>query len=113
MTIKFISKDQFDSIQTIYKEHPKLTYENKGFDYLDKKALSEDDTKAFKEVENILKEHIVGFVEFNHFRNRGEEIQLRFQYDYDKDSDSLNKIAFTGVGYIYLSELLNGFKQKT
>ena len=52
----------------------------------------------------------IKFVRFQNFRNTREnkaEIRFQYNYNYDKKED----IAFTGVGYILLEELLNGFKK--
>lgn len=101
MTIELLTPERYNTLKGYYTNHPKLTFENKGYEYIDKSALSESDLKAIKEIEEILKDQIEGFVEFFNFRDRGGKIQIRFDYHYD--------ISFVGVGYIFLDELLNGF----
>ena len=108
MKIELISKDQYNRLKEIQSKHSLLTYQNEGYDYPDKSKWSEEDRSAFKEVEDLLKNHIRGFSKLNHFRiSKQGHIQLRFQYNYDYDKNGY----FIGVGYILLSELLNGFKE--
>ena len=107
MTIEFINQEQHDKIVEIQKEHKILTYENKGYDGFDKAKMNDEDIKAFKEVEEILRKHVKGFSSFQNFRIRKDEIQIRLQYDYSADNPHSN--SFTGVGYLFLSQLLKGF----
>jgi hypothetical protein len=106
MTIKLITQEQFDLITDIKEKYPALTLENKGYESICIKDLTVEEKEAMDKVSAILKDHITGFRKFSNFRTRGGEIQLRIQYDwnYDKGSPS-----FTGVGYLMLEELLNGF----
>ena len=105
MKITLISKETFNEVFKIYSDYPALTFQNKGYQYLDKSKFNEDEKKAFNQIEEVLTKHIFDFVEFNNF-NLSEEgiIRLRFQYHYDP--------SFTGVGYINLDELLNGFEDE-
>ena len=108
MKIELITEEQYNKIFNIQKEYPLLTYQQKGYDTPDKTKWSEKDNIAFKEVEDILKEHIIGFNSFTNFNlTKENEIRLRFQYNYGAEDNSM---SFTGVGYILLIELLNGFK---
>lgn len=109
MKIELINQTQYDRILEIQKQHPKLTFNNKGYEYINKSELSEEDNLAFQEVTDILKDHIIGFSEFNNFQYVNDTIRLRFQYDYGADD---NSTSFTGVGYIELDELLKGFITK-
>ncbi|MCA9495768.1 MAG: hypothetical protein KC589_02405 [Nanoarchaeota archaeon] len=107
MQITLINQEQYNRLKEIQFNYPTLTYQNKGYDYPKTDEWSEDDNKAFKEVEDLLKEHIRGFSKLNHFRiSKKGEIQLRFQYNYNWRGYGL---PFIGVGYIDLKELLNGF----
>ena len=106
MTIELISQSQFDKIKEIKDKNPKLTFENKGYEYI--KDLSKEDKKAVKEVEDILKNHILGFSKFNNFREKNNEIEIRLQYNYGAEDNSM---SFIGVGYIMLNELKNGFNK--
>lgn len=104
MTIELITQKQYDQLLYLYNKYPNLIYENKGYDYLDKNKLTAREKIIFKIIQRILKRHIHCFVEFNHFKhNKAKEVCVRFQYRYSK--------CFTGVGYLKLSELLNGFDE--
>jgi len=108
MTIELINMEQYDKILGIQEKHDVLTFENKGYEYI-KTPFGVETKKAVKEIEEILNKHIMGFVSFTNFRVREDKgVQIRFQYNYGADDD--NGHAFTGVGYIYLKTLLNGFK---
>lgn len=107
MKINLITKEQFDRLMSIQKSNPTLTYQNKGYDYINPKDLSDSDKEAIKEVTNILSDSVHGFSRFNNFKiNKAGKIQIRLQYDYNYDGQGL---PFTGVGYILVEELLNGF----
>ena len=110
MTINLITPEQHETLLNIQKEFPKLTFQNKGYQKLDISKLNEEETDKLKEVSEILKKVIIGFSSFNHFKlDNRDEIRLRFQYNYGADDKEGH--YFIGVGYIYLDELLNGFKK--
>ncbi len=103
MTIELITEEQYSRIIFLQKKFPNLTYQNKDYDTLQKSELSEEELLAFNEIENILKIHVKDFVKFNHFKLRKNgDIALRFQYHWSN--------MFTGVGYLKITELLNGFE---
>jgi len=109
MTIELISQIEFDTLLKIYETHPILTFQNVGYQYIDKSKFTESDKEAFNDVEKILRASILGFNEFNNFKlTKNGEIGLRVQYDYSADDEG-NSRPFTGVGYIKLNELKNGF----
>jgi hypothetical protein len=110
MTIELISKEQHEFLKKIQKEHPFLTFQNKGYQYIDKTKFTDEDKKAFDKVTTLLKKHITGFYEFNNFviSNKTKEINIRFQYNWTSDDEDA-KISFVGVGYITIDELMNGF----
>jgi hypothetical protein len=107
MKINLITPEQHAELLQIQKEFPILTLQNKGYQYIDKSKLTDQDKEKIKEIETILKASISGFSSFTNFRhdNNGE-LQIRFQYNYDYGT----KGYFIGVGYILVDELLNGFK---
>jgi hypothetical protein len=108
MKIKLITKEQHEKILNIYKNHPSLIFQNNGYEYIDLNSLSNEDLKRIEELNNILKNHIVGFQKFNNFQTTiKKEVRLRFQYNYGAED---NTKSFIGVGYILLDELLNGFR---
>lgn len=111
MTIALITKEQHQSILDIQKNYPKLTYQNRGYDTLNKSLLSSEDNEKFIEVQEILKASIKGFSEFNNFKiTKDNRICVRFQYDYSADVIPRSN-SFTGVGYLLVDELLNGFEE--
>ena len=102
MTIELITKREYNKLLHRQQKYPKLTFQNVGYQYVDKSKFSEEDAKAFNEVTEILRKSIKGFVEFNNFLIVNDTIRVRFQYHYDA--------SFTGVGYLELEELYKGFK---
>lgn len=104
MTIELITPAGYENLVDIYSKCPALTLQNKGYEYINKSNLSEDDKAKIKEIEAILKKSISGFVSFTNFRlSKTGELEIRFQYHYDA--------SFTGVGYVLADELLNGFRE--
>ena len=104
MTLQLLSPDEYNLLLSIQQEYPKLTFQNNGYEYIDKKSFSEEDAQKFAEVTEILKNHIEGFVKFNNFLyDKQNELNVRFQYKWDT--------SFTGVGYLKVRELLNGFDE--
>ena len=112
MTINLITQEEYKLLLDIQKESPILTLENKGYETIEKSKFTEKDQDCFEEVDTILRKAIIGFVEFNNFKHTKDgRLVLRFQYDWTRD-DEYRRISFTGVGYILLDELLNGFETK-
>lgn len=103
MEITLISNRDYELLKTIQEKYPKLTFQNNGYEYLDKREFSAEETSAFAEVESILRRSITGFSKFFNFcLSKEGRIRLRFNYRWDE--------YFTGVGYILLDELKNGFE---
>jgi hypothetical protein len=118
MTITPITQKEYDTLLSIQKEFPALTFQNEGYEYLKKHNLTEIELEKFKEAEAILKKCILGFCEFNHFRisklrnTKQEVLVARFQYNWTADDDySKNPLPFTGVGYLEVEELFRGFRE--
>jgi len=110
MQITLITPDQHTQLLDICNNFPGLSLQNKGYEGLNKDKFTDEEKTKFAEVTAILKKTIVGFSSFQNFkRNKDQEIQLRFQYDWTAHDRSLG-VPFTGVGYILLDELLNGFR---
>lgn len=109
MTIKLMEKELYNKIVDFQKKHPILTFQNEGYQYVDKTKFTEEDNKAFKEVQTIIGNHITGFISFDNFKiSKNNEVKIRFHYNYGADDPTGH--SFNGVGYILLEELLNGFK---
>jgi hypothetical protein len=110
MKINLITQKEFEDIKNIYEKFPRLTLQNKGYEGINRAKLNEDEKNADKNVNEILKKSIIDFSSFQNFRlTKDNQIQIRMQYDYTAHDRSAG-IPFTGVGYILLDELLNGFK---
>ena len=104
MTIELLTIEEYALLRDIQKDHKGLTFQNDGYQYINKDNLSDAEKEAFKEVEELLKKKIHGFSEFFNFKlGDNNKIRLRFNYGYSS--------SFTGVGYILLDELLNGFNE--
>lgn len=113
MKIQLITPEEHSRLLEIYESNPTLTLQNKGYEYIGKNKLSDDDNAKIKEIEIILKKAIVGFSSFTNFRlSRSGEIQIRLQYDYGAEDNGPMPHHFTGVGYLLVDELLNGFNEK-
>jgi hypothetical protein len=105
MTIKLLTPEQHSVLDELQKQYPNLTFQNVGFQYIDRRKFTPDENTADAKVTEILKSSIKDFVRFDNFiLDKKNEVRVRFQYDYSS--------SFTGVGYIYLRELLNGFDKK-
>ena len=108
MKIELINQQQYDILKKLQESHPILTFQNDGYEYIDKSKFDEQDKATFNAIESLLRKHIVGFSWFNNFchSKRTGKLLLRFQYNYGAED---NTMQFIGVGYLELDELLNGF----
>jgi len=111
MTIELIPQEQYDTLVAIQEKYKILTFYNEGYQYINKKKFTEEDWKAFDTVTAILRESIVGFGEFNNFKitEKTGEVKVRFQYNWTADDDD-NSRSYTGVGYLLLTTLVEGFR---
>lgn len=107
MRIKLITPEEHSELIRIQAEHPNLTYQAKGYDVPDKSKWSEEDHHAYKIVTEILRKSVVGFSSFTNFtvRKNGDKA-IRLQYCYGAEDNSM---SFTGVGYLLIDELSDGF----
>lgn len=120
MTIRLIKREEYETLLNIQKNNPILTFENNGYEYIDESKFTNSDKDAFDTITSILKEAIVGFHKFNNFKisKKTKEISIRFQYDWSLNlnangSEERSGIPFTGVGYLFIDELLYGFKDQS
>jgi hypothetical protein len=113
MKIELINKKDYDFLKEMHEKHPNLTFQNSGYEYIDKSKLTPEDLIAIDNIEKLLKKHIYGFYEFNNFKlsKKNNELQIRFQYHWEAH-ELHQDFGFLGVGYISVNELLNGFKEK-
>jgi len=108
MKIELITPEQHEKLFNIYSKFPALTLQNKGYEYIKKDSLTDEEKTVLKEVEEVLKKSICGFSSFSNFRlDKNNDVQIRIQYNYGAEDKSSQ---FIGAGYILLDELLNGFK---
>jgi hypothetical protein len=106
MKINLIPVEEFNVLMNAYTNYPKLSLQNKGYEGIDKSTFTADEQSQNELVTNILKKSIAGFSSFQNFRvNKTNKPEIRFQYNYNYDGG----FPFTGVGYIFIEELLNGF----
>lgn len=86
----------YDRLVQIQKEHPELTLDNNGYEYLPR-DVKERHKDVIEELEDLLGKSVEGFTEFNNFKPRTNgSIDVRVQYHWDS--------RFIGVGYFPLSE---------
>jgi len=114
MTIILMSDEDFDRIMEIFTKYPALTYQNKDYDTLDKSKLTQEELNAFNEVDALLEKTIQGFHYFKNFKIsiKTGEPQIRFQYNWCADEEPKSNLGqFSGVGYLFIDELKNGFRK--
>lgn len=110
MKITLIKKRVYNKILKYQKDFPVLTFQNKGYNNIDRSKFTEKEKEIDKQINEILKISIVGFRRFQNFKlDKDNNIIIRFQYNYDYEKSI--SAGFTGVGYILLDELLNGFNK--
>ena len=118
MTITLLSQQEYDTLLQIKKDFPALSFQNVGYQYINRDRFSAEEKAADAQVMEILKKHIKGVVSFDNFTFRTNKItkekvwRVRFQYNWTADEID-RRISFTGVGYILIDELLNGFEGTT
>lgn len=92
----------------LYTEHPEIRFQNEGYQYLGE-IIRRQKAEQLARIEEILKEHVVGFSKFFNFRTgAGGEIVLRFNYNWGAAEGTM---SFTGVGYLPLDHLRDGFPE--
>lgn len=107
MRINFLTIEEFSTLKDIQKHFSKLTFQNNGYEYIDKSKLSELELQQIVTIEKILSRAVVGFERFFNFKiNKNSEVEVRFNYNYGAADDSR---SFSGVGYVTLRELREGF----
>lgn len=118
MILTTLEKEDYNKLLDIQKQYPNLTFVHEPYQGWIPAHFTEEDKNALNEVKSIMSKAIKGFSKFTNFYfNKKGILCIRFYYDwsYTWDND-VNKIPirsglpYTGVGYLYLDELLNGFK---
>lgn len=105
MKIILITPEIHTELTELFNDNPELCFQNVGYQYLHPDVLK---TEAALRVTEILKEHVIGFVEFFNFRKDKEGIVLRLDYDWGAEDGNAH---FTGVGYLPLDWFRDGFPE--
>jgi len=119
MILTTIEQKDYDIILAIQKNFPNLTFQHEPYQEWIPAHFTEEDKNALNEVKSIIKKSITGFRNFtNFYYNKKGILNIRFYYDWsygwNNDIDKIvvrQSIPFTGVGYLELQELLNGFNE--
>ena len=97
----------YEQLVEFIENYPDLIFDNIGYQYLSKEVRAMR-AEQIKEIEEILKRNIVGFVEFNNFKPRQDgSFDIRCQYNWCADRTPEEKArgglgSFIGVGYFPL-----------
>ena len=117
MILTTLEEEDYNKLLDIQKQYPNLTFTHEPYQEWIPAHFTEEDKNALIEVKSIMSKAITGFSKFTNFYfSKKGVLCIRFYYDwsYTWDND-VNKnvvrsgLSFTGVGYLELQELLNGF----
>lgn len=93
-----------EKLLQIIKDYPELTFDNDGYQYIDKDIL-EKHKDVIKLINMILSKYIGGFSKFNNFKPRKDgTLAVRCQYNWNFNS---NENSFIGVGYFNIDDIFN------
>lgn len=117
MILTTLEEEDYNKLVEIQKEFPHLTFVHEPYQEWIPKHFTDKDREALQKVKDLLKKAIYGFSNFtNFYYNKKGVLCVRFYYDWSFEwNNDVDKIpirvgvSFTGVGYLKLSELLNGF----
>ena len=117
MILTTLEEEDYNKLLDIQKQYPNLTFTHEPYQEWIPAHFTEEDKNALNEVKSIMSKAIKGFSKFTNFYfSKKGVLWVRFYYDWsfewnnDVDKIPIRKgIAFTGVGYLELQELLNGF----
>lgn len=105
-----ISKDMrnaYQRLKEIKDQYPELTFQNEGYQYLPKE-VRERHAEQIEEISSILRQTIVGFIEFNNFKTHEDgTVTVRVQFNWEAEKDNSNVGYFAGVGYFDLELFRN------
>lgn len=112
MTITLITPNEYQRLLGMQQSFPVLTYQQKDYDNIDRSKLTSMEKRADDAINAILQKSIKGFSKFQNFNiDKNGDVKLRFQYSWTADEEN-SSTSFTGVGYIYADELVNGFRKE-
>ena len=99
-----MSPEVYSELLQLYNDFPIITYQNKGYDNINRYKLNEEEQQADERVGEILKKHIHSFVRFQNFSlDKSGGIRVRLQYRWSE--------LFTGVGYVPIEDFIEGFEE--
>ena len=119
MILTTLEKEDYNKLLDIQKQYPNLTFKHEPYQEWIPAHFTEEDKNALNEVKLIMKKAIIGFSKFTNFYfSKSGVLRVRFYYDWsytwNNDIDKIpirDGVSFTGVGYLELSELKNGFNE--
>lgn len=119
MILTTLELEDYNKLVEIQKEFPHLTFNHEPYQEWIPAHFTDSDKKALEQVKELVKKAIYGFKNFtNFFYNKKGVLCVRFYYDWsftwNNDEEKIpirNSLPFTGVGYLELQELLNGFNE--
>lgn len=89
----------YEILIKIQKDFPELTFDNNGYEYLNKE-VKERHKEQIDIISEILKKEIEGFIRFDNFKPRKNgSFAVRIQY--------LWSLSFQGVGYFNIEDFKN------
>ena len=118
MILTTLEEEDYNKLLDIQKQYPNLTFTHEPYQEWIPAHFTEEDKNALNEVKLIMKKAITGISKFtNFYYSKSGILRVRFYYDWsytwNNDVDKIpirDGLPFTGVGYLELQELLNGFK---
>lgn len=108
MTYETLTSNEHSLLLEVIQNYPVLTFQNKGYEGIDRRKFNDKEKQADKFMNNLLSSKIVGFSKFQNFKLRNDgEIVIRFQYNYSADcqNEPGYRPYFIGVGYLTVNEL--------
>ena len=106
MTYETLTNNEHSLLLEIIQNYPILTFQNKGYEGIDRREFNDAEVEADKFMNKLLKRKVIGFKSFQNFKLRDDgSVVIRFQYNYDADNNVGNQLGFIGVGYLSLKDL--------
>lgn len=116
MILTILEEEDYNKLLDIQKQYPNLTFKHEPYQEWIPAHFTEEDKNALNEVKLIMKKAITGFSKFtNFYYSKNGDLRVRFYYDWSftliNGITVREGVSFTGVGYLELQELLNGFNE--
>lgn len=110
MRITLCTPEIHAELVALFDNNPELNFQNDGYEYLHP-DVREAHAEQIARIEDILREHVAGFYKTSPFFNfcmQKKGIVMRFDYDWGYDGG----MHFSGVGYLGVDELRDGFEKR-